>query len=525
VVCDAGNHLLCVVCLDMTDRTVEPIDLATLPNHPDDTRRVFGLLLLTVRFEPRRGPMTYLDIRKRLGLKNQSNWPQHFARIRAALNEALPANWVIVCRKGKEAALQLNAPEGVAFRISSAAVSLPRLKHFCGIAKARSPVHARETDDHGQLALVSHMAGAELRFRRGEFEQGYQELDSASRQLRGTTSARLKTLVYLYRLRMLRRTERWDELLVLLKRARLAAKGKDWTSHERVVLEGLVTLFEGWHDYDGADAGNADAYVKIQERLEAEDVAKACLANNWIDAERHSLTALLKRRLAQATAQRISSSDTSVLWRESLDHNMEAIELAMLSCDIEALSNYVSNRGLLLMALRRQEQKTNQEITAEKWIQAGKWMGLGEELSRNEGRGSSNLWSPTFFLVLRRYSEDSLSWSDLMEQVVEVCPSLRVHVGMSAIDLALALAAPTLKSFVADYGKIAKPSYQRQLLLFGQEFAHEAQKIGYSYAKAPPIMQDLHRALARMKPALKRRGAGRVELARVEVFEAWASAQ
>ena len=115
-------------------------------------------------------------------------------------------------------------------------------------------------------------------------------------------------------------------------------------------------------------------------------------ANNlWVQCERYNLMALALRRMAVGDDDTANSAKRQDWGARSLEFNQEAIQLASLGGSQLSLANYMSNRALLLADLASAGVVDGGRDRPGVWVDAIRWLGLGEDLARGLERGRRNV--------------------------------------------------------------------------------------------------------------------------------------
>ncbi len=137
-----------------------------------------------------------------------------------------------------------------------------------------------------------------------------------------------------------------------------------------------------------------------------------------IECEHLNLLILLKRRLvcefpAEKTNHVIKDRFSWTV--EAENFNIRIIELMALQGDMELMGNYSANYGYLLASFWQVGMKTGEHPL----IEAFRWLTVSDRIAVRIGAGADNLWSPIYWLYVRRVS-CRVSWLKIIEWIKPV---------------------------------------------------------------------------------------------------------
>lgn len=392
-------------------------DIATFSSQPNRGRagRVVAYLVLQAYFQEDQGAFSLSDIEAALDLGTLAR--KQWSRVHKFIKEEGVLATLFDASGTTTGSWRMRVDTKISWQVNGQAARAETLARVAKLPQLSSPAPADRVVYRQKLnaEACELITSAERRYRSGAFEKAL----AAATELEQILDERQTELILVgkvRKLRILHRMNDWQGLETELRQLRSlqqSSKERD----KQLVLHCLRVLYSTWKMYNLARAKaktHQHTYTVLLQRLThlLEDAQKLRYLRFQIEVEIKNLLILLRRRLlCEFSADKTEGTiENRQLWAvEAQNWSLETIEQTALHGETELMGNYCANYAYLLASFKQCSLLSGAQTMSD----AFKWMTVSDRIAARVNAGSDNLWSPIYWLFLRRVCANS-SWGDIL---------------------------------------------------------------------------------------------------------------
>ncbi|TWO69347.1 hypothetical protein FN976_18830 [Caenimonas sedimenti] len=417
----------------MKDKTPAPVNLGVTPvteaaAGPFDLTEIKGkdagrilAYLVAARSRGNEGYISSTEIEAALGLVKveRTQWKRIYGYI-----EELVGTDKLEYRKYSAGPWRIRDVPFSAWRLRGEAIALEDLEAFAGVQRDEQGPGSLPAAEHVSPEACELVTSAERRYRKGALTRAMDAISELDGLL-GPKDPELMLVTKARKLRVLHRLNEWDlfeselsELVRLEQTGRIDGRFAQ-------SLRALVTLCSAWRHYNlirPSAKQHLAEYAALHDKLATAkpQAERLSVLGFYIDCEVTNLLTLLKRRLlCEFTAEHPGNPilDRRAWAMDAYNCSIGNIRRTMMNGDFELMGNYAANHAYLITCLQHQGLFAGLYRLRE----AAQWLTVSDRVASRLSAGSDNLWSPIYWLYLRRVIHESGgNWESVREWIEPV---------------------------------------------------------------------------------------------------------
>lgn len=389
-----------------------------------DIREVMGksgpkiaAFLLAPALEGDSRAFTSEEIASGLGLAHdRRQWGRNIGYVRDLLHPEILSGPL----KGSTGPWRILTQAHIDWRLHGQPVTPDILRAFAGINALPEPSGEPILLENLNAEMCELLTSAERRYRSGALVRALDAITELDRMVDGT-DMEMVLACKLRKLRVLHRLNHWEEFDEELRWLARLKEERQVDDDVGVALHMMLTLYRVWQQYNKVRPDSErrlETFVTFSELLDRQLLAvdRLSVLKHQIQCEVLNLSILLRRRLlcefTEEKTEYITHPNRFDWAMEACKRSLYTIKQTLMEGDFELMGNYCANYAYLLASLHH--KKIFKSPT--KLWDAFRWMTVSDRIAARLGAGSDNLWSPIYWLYMRRAANDhGFTWAHISE--------------------------------------------------------------------------------------------------------------